>query len=421
MKKQMKKWKFAFLISAVILLGCTSAVFADGELKMDGSFYDWEDVSHVSIETQESFYNKISVKMDEKNLYIHCVEQQANLWEPFTYMQFSYKTEDNAENGFVFTVGNKEGDLTQIVVRNRNGYNEINGAVGYRYVVDGKGEWEAMIPLDNIPKITEMSIGLGYGTALVYEPTEEELLLSHKTEENPSGGGAFTPDEEEKKEPANGQEAAAGDIVIDGYYDDWADKMHYLVTNWNMPDDQRTKDNCRQFSALYSDDMIYMHLIMISGWQDNFNGAEYRITANGKTVVFVLSDKNNKYNTMPSVDRTPRTQELGVYYRAGQPAGFPDMTLIENSKAYMTIQEGKPDEAEFCIPVSVFETVFGEPIGDFTELIIENPNIMYGQKITIAGTSSAPWIISGIGAAIAVSGAIAYTRKKNKEELVRES
>ena len=83
------------------ILGITGAlvcmmyrgVQADSGIVMDGSFYDWESISHVSIDAKDSFYNQIAIKMDEQYIYMHCVEQQPNLWNPFSYMNFQVTLE----------------------------------------------------------------------------------------------------------------------------------------------------------------------------------------------------------------------------------------------------------------------------------------------------------------------------------------
>jgi uncharacterized protein (TIGR04145 family) len=421
MKTKKKQWKMLFLLSLVLtcVLGLNAS--ADSGITIDGSFYDWENISHADIQADNSYYSRVAVKMDDEYLYLHFVEQQYNQWWSYinsTYVNFT--TQDGTSNALQFGIQQTDGKLTKLVVRLRNGYVEVTSAEAYHYGVNGLsglGEWEAKIPLKNIGKITSVSVDLGNG--IVYEPTAEDMKLDQVTESG-DDGEAYIPDTEETEDSdsASGETGeAASTIQIDGYFDDWADKMHYLVINWSMPQNQRNVYNCRQFSALYDDENIYFHVVMRKEGNEEFQSNEYHMEANGKEVIFVLRDKDNKNITFPNGNRTARIQEVGVYYRQGQAAGFSDLTPIENSKAYLVVKEGQPDEVEFSIPVSAFETVYGTPVGDFTELTVWNPNLMENQKLVIAGTSTAPWVIAGIGAAIAVGGFVLDSRKKKKAQL----
>lgn len=419
MKRKKRLWKPLLLLS--IIMACMPGLnaFAESNITADGSFYDWDDVSHVDIKADNSYYSRVAVKMDEEYLYLHFVEQQYNQWWSYiNSMVVNFTTQDGTSNALQFGIGESDGKLTKLIVRLRNGYVEVKDATAYHYGVNGLsglGEWEAKIPLKNIGKITSLNVELGNG--VIYEPTEEELKLDQKTEDK-DDGDVFIPGQDEEKEDTDSdkESAAASSIRIDGFFDDWADKMHYLVINWNMPQNQRNENNCRQFSALYDDNNIYFHVVMRKDGNEEFQSNEYHMEANGKEVIFVLRDKDNKNITFPNGDRTNRTQEIGVYYRQGQAAGFSDLTPIENSKAYLVVKDGQPDEVEFSIPVSAFETVYGKPVGEFTELTVWNPNLMESQKLTIAGTSTAPWIIAGIGAVIAVGGFVVYNRKKKKAQ-----
>lgn len=419
MKRKKILWKPLFLLSIIMVCMLGLNTFAESEITADGSFYDWDNVSHVDIEADDSYYSRVAVKMDEEYLYLHFVEQQYNQWYSYiNSMVVNFTTQDGTSNALQFGTGETDGKLTKLIVRLRNGYVEVADATAYHYGTNGLsglGEWEAKIPLKNIGKITSLNAELGNG--IIYEPTEEELKLDQKIEDK-EDGDAFIPEQEEEKEDTDSgkENAAASSIRIDGFFDDWADKMHYLVINWDMPQNQRTENNCRQFSALYDDENIYFHVVMRKDGNEEFQSNEYHMEANGKEVIFVLRDKDDRKITFPNGDRTSRTQEAGVYYRQGQAAGFPDLTPIENSKAYLVVKDGKPDEVEFSVPVSAFETVYGKPVGEFTELTVWNPNLMENQKLTIAGTSTAPWIIAGIGAVIAVGGFIVYHRKKKKAQ-----
>lgn len=417
MKTKKKQWKLVCLVGVIMACMLGFSAFAEGEITIDGSFYDWENVSHVDIQANNSYYSRVAVKMDNDYLYLHFVEQQYNQWYSYlNSMVINFTTQDGTSNAFQLGIKETDGKLTKLVVRLRNGYTEVQDAAAYHYGVNGLsglGEWEAKIPLKNIGKITSLNVELGNG--VTYEPTEEELKLDQQIEDK-DDGDVYIPEQGSEKEDADSDEesSAASSIQIDGYFDDWADKMHYLVINWNMPQDQRTVNNCRQFSALYDDDTIYFHVVMRKDGNEEFQSNEYHMEANGKEVIFVLRDKDNKNVTFPNGDRTNRTQEIGVYYRQGQAAGFTDLTPIENAKAYLVVKDGQPDEVEFSIPVSAFETVHGSPVGEFTELTVWNPNLMDNQKLTIAGTSTAPWIIAGVGAVIAVGGVVVYNKKKTQ-------
>lgn len=417
MKKEKKQLKPVLLLSLIMVCMLGLNVFAENEITVDGSFYDWENVSHAEIKADNSYYSKVAVKMDKEYLYLHFVEQQYNQWYSYiNSMVINFTTQDGNSNAIQFGIGEQNGTLTKLIVRLRNGYVEVKDAEAYHYGVNGLaglGEWEAKIPLKNIGTVTSLNVELGNG--VTYEPTEEELKLSQKTEEKDDE--SYIPEQGSEKEDTEENTSAAASIQIDGYFDDWADKMHYLVINWDMPQNDRTVNNCRQFSALYDDDMIYFHVVMRKDGNEEYQSNEYHMEANGKEVIFVLRDKDNRHITFPNGDRTARIQEVGVYYRQGQAAGFTDLTPIEDSKAYLVVKDGQPDEVEFCIPVSAFETVHGSPVGDFTELTVWNPNLMYNQKLIIAGTGTAPWIAAGLGASIAVGGFVVYNKKKKKVQL----
>ncbi len=397
------------------ILGITGAlvcmmyrgVQADSGIVMDGSFYDWESISHVSIDAKDSFYNQIAIKMDEQYIYMHCVEQQPNLWNPFSYMNFQVTLEDDSTKGILFTTGKEDGSKQEIIVRNQNGYSEIEGAIGYRYVVNGLGEWEVQIPLSRVGKVTKISAGLNYGTDVKYEPTQEELKLSQKEETTEESSESTKPEETETKEPDTGESKFG--MVMDGYFDDWADKMHHLVINWDMPDSDRNVNNCRQLSVVYDDEHIYFHIIMRRDGNEEFNGNEYTVTVDGKSVTFYLRDQYD--NVFPGNDRTPGRKEMYLWYRNGQ--GTDDQTKVENSIGWLIVQENKPDECEFKIPVSIFETIYGEPIGNFSELTVTNPNMFMGG-VTIAGSSSGPWVGVGLCVLAACAGFAVYSGKTGR-------
>lgn len=252
MKKGRKFLSVLGLTGAIVCM-MYRGVQADSGIVMDGSFYDWEKISHVSIDAKDSFYNQIAIKMDEQFIYMHCVEQQQSLWNPFSYMNFQVTLEDGSTKSILFTPGEQDGSKQQIVVRNQNGYSEIEGALGYRYVVNGLGEWEVQIPLSKVGKVTKISAGLNYGTDVKYEPTEEELKLTQKDETTEESQETTKPAETETTKPEDNTNESKFGMVMDGYFDDWADKMHHLVVNWDMPDSDRNVNNCRQLSVVYDD------------------------------------------------------------------------------------------------------------------------------------------------------------------------
>ena len=177
-----------------------------------------------------------------------------------------------------------------------------------------------------------------------------------------------------------------GNISIDGYFDDWEDKPKTAV-GWSQ--------SMTHHISLYRDEnYIYLYVNLAKDFQ--FTGAAYCVNYDGKNTYFdVRCDGTIPNDGIGSL--TIRTQNNWKY--------------VPNSQGYIRREPGQSDLAEVVIPIYEFDR--NVKPDEVQSISFSTPN--YGpQYVSCSGTSTAPFVSSGIGLAIACTGFVALKKKRNR-------
>lgn len=400
-----------------IFLHSEMRIYADSTINIDGNFDDWNDLKHLDVTSSNSFYSRLLVTYDDEYIYIHGKESQYGVWEPYTYMRPEIITEDGSTVYLSFTPGDSiDYNDKNIVVRNQY-YSEISGAQGIRKVTNGLGEIEIKIPISEVGVPSKIKVNLSYDNQVEYEVS--------KLENGGEGTEASTEDtkgstQENKTEQTSTSQGTSQDggnstsgIIIDGFFDDWSDRPHSYVINWDMPSRDRNKYNCRQISMVADGDYLYVHVIMRTPMNgeasEQFNGNYYSVIVGGKVVKVYLTTANG--GALPGTSLGNGNYTLTMKYVNGQ--GIPDNTVVDGSDAKLIVSSGKPDECEFKIPLNVFEKIYGKKLEDVKEIKLENPNMFLGAIVT-AGTSTSPIFAVFVCCAATLLGMVYISTRSKK-------
>lgn len=406
--RKLTKW---FIAGVLCILMGTNVFAADYEI--DGDFSDWDKIQAVDTSGNSIFFSKIATAVDDENLYIYAVEKSTNSWENY----FSYANPilvDENGNEFPLVITEKTriyGNTAGLVIRRQNGWSILQGAEGVR-TKNKTYEWEIKIPLKEFGSIRECKIMMDYANYVSFKPAKIQQGENESVQETTVQETSMQ--ETTPEMGTVGKPSSAG-IAIDGYFDDWKDYPHAFVTNWDMPDSIRNETNCRQLSLIHDSEYLYMHVKMLSGWYDPFNGNEYYITANGKTVSINLRTEGN--GPLPETHVSNGIHTLNVFYK-NKTGSFDDDKLISNAEAKLTVLPGKPDEAEIKIPLSVFKELYGMNIDDIKEITVKNPNLFI-DKVVSAGSSTGP-IFGVVLCLITVIGSLTVVKYKKRKMNVKE-
>lgn len=383
---------FVFGISAATYVSAAQPV-------IDGDYADWGSKDDMQKSAGYNF-EYFDVRYDEDNLYIYAKETSLWPWEKyFSYALPSIVDKDGRLYGLVITENVFSEDRSELIVRYQNGYVPVKGAKGIRTKSDTY-EYELVIPLEDF-KSVDYVIAYTGGIVEKFYPTkfgdETQKPQEPETEEKPGESV------EDITKPSAG-------IVIDGAFEDWESYPHTLVTNWNMPQEQRTENNCRKLGLTYDSENIYFHIRMIPGWNDRFNGNQYTLTVAGYAVELFMFQKDG--SPLPDYSLGNGIYDLSVYYKNGT-TGTTDLTYIAKAEAKLTVKCGCPDEVEVKIPIDVYERIFDVKLEDIKEVKIENPNL-FDHGISSAGSSSGAILGVTICLASVGIGSYVYSRKKAK-------
>lgn len=387
----MKKFLTGALSFALVIMMAVVNVSA-AEIVIDGQYSDWEN-SDSAQSPNGPFYSKIDMRTDGDYLYIYAKETSVNPWENyFSYASPTVTDKNGKTKNYVFTPG----DNNEIIIRDHS-YNIVKKSKGIRTKSDTY-EYELAIFIEGIGEIDYVTMNTDYGySERFYPDSEVKQPESGETEDE-------TVDEIESVEPPK------EGIVIDGKFDDWESYPHTLVTNWNMPQDQRTEQNCRKLGLTYDEENIYFHVKMISGWEDRFNGNQYTLTVESDSIELFIFHKDG--TPIPHFSLGEGVYDLDVYYKNGT-SGVTDFTYIPGAQAIVTVEKGKPDEAEVRVSFRAFEEIFGKKYEDVKEVKIENPNI-FDHGISSAGSSTGAILGVVVCVASVGAGSYIYGRKKLK-------
>ena len=180
-------------------------------------------------------------------------------------------------------------------------------------------------------------------------------------------------------------------ITIDGNYDDWNGKPFSKI--------QYPWDNGNRFhmGCLFRDDTyVYLAVIMSDLSYTQFNGYNYRFTVDGieSYVVVVTPDGSNVGNG--NTDVIVRNQN-----------GY---GIIPNAMGMVTREANKGDKWELKIPLSFFSS---NP-DTIREIKFHSSNLG-PQELIATGTDTAPYVIVGIGLAMASFGFVASKKHKKRK------
>lgn len=206
------------------------------------------------------------------------------------------------------------------------------------------------------------------------------------------------------------QAMAAGDIQIDGLFDDWED-IPKTDVGWGGTNGEQLHD-----VALFTDGEYLYGYVRMSGLYDTVIPAEqYMIEINGTVMAHTIRGCNA--DGTPDYSRQINGLESGTY--ADDYAFYGNGWTKSGDVAVCIISGSTNDALEFAMPLADLERLYGFEEGSLTggamarSLSIQmwNPNLG-GQKVALAGTSTG--VLVGIGLCLAVVGGVWFFRKKGK-------
>lgn len=222
--------------------------------------------------------------------------------------------------------------------------------------------------------------------------------------------------------------SADSPIVIDGYYDDWANLPYSWEYNHNNPyiienywdgtqnitkvytDENGNPYNLeiRHKMALYCDgDNVYLHIEISDKPGSGMNGEDYRFYVDGQQASFRVT-----YSGGDNLLKNDHKTEAGNYtvevrHRDG---GISNMVVAGAEAVFTKKTDDNNNEIELKIPLSAMQ-LQNSNINTDEYNIIEFfcPNLMY-RRIACSGVSTAPYI--GIGVSVLFAAGIYFINKR---------
>lgn len=390
---------FSSMVTIIIMVLLSSMNVFAGDIVIDGHYNDWDEDSMDAVGGR--FFSKVDMVVDDGMLYIYGKETGRNPWENyFSYSSPKIITNDGKEFDIALSAGGSINGVTQIVARKAIGYSEIKGAETFRNL-DDVYKFEVKIPLGEYCDVKSVILNVDYNTP-------KEFIPKYPNSKDETGNSTEKPTKPEEENTTIEDITSDSDtIIIDGIFTDWESYPHVLDTNWNMPEEQRTEENCRTVGLVADDEYIYVHVKMISGWYDPFNSNFFNVTAGGKTIDVYLFTENG--TPISQANLPSGTHNFIIRYNNGTP-GMPDSTQIVGAEAVFVRKDHQPDEIEIKLPFDMFEKVYGIKREDIKEINVKNPNL-FNQGITIAGSSTAPYIGIAICLIVATGSTVVYKKK----------
>lgn len=180
-------------------------------------------------------------------------------------------------------------------------------------------------------------------------------------------------------------------LVIDGYYQDWQDKPQSLETNWDMPQDQRTEDNCRTVSMVHDSEYIYIYLKMAGGWRDQFQPYNYEIQINNSYRFSFRIGEDHGYYPHDGIYPVPvRWDYGGGEWWRGRP--------IEGAQAMITVDSKRsPDRCELRIPFDALIKVQGWNLEEIHQITMTNPSMFYRPVVSVGSPAGSFLLLAAAG------------------------
>ena len=207
------------------------------------------------------------------------------------------------------------------------------------------------------------------------------------------------------------------DIVIDGYFEDWADIPHTELI-------YSDKDKASSGAVYMGDDRLYVHYKRSYLYTDSLMRVDY--------IEFKVNDQEFKMEVLPVDDSgnylsVPDTLDVGLYtnydvFLRDVQGNEYDRKSVDGQVAFRiyverwgTKEEGEGDEIEFSISYDKLEELTGIKQSEIRKVELYNPHLG-AETITNVGTSSGPWFGIGISIVAAVGLYYALVRRKKREE-----
>lgn len=204
--------------------------------------------------------------------------------------------------------------------------------------------------------------------------------------------------------------AAAGEIRIDGYYDDWEGVPKTKVTYGN-----HNLNEFHQYGLLFDGEYLYGYVELGESYASNLPSNMYYISISNKVQAFNFWGCNpdgsiNYSRSMRDLSEGTYTTGFGMFLNDYHPefrgsAATPAITISSGSQN---------DRMEFAIAASTLELIYGLEEGEIKNgATIEMwcPNLGTDKAI-LRGTSSEP--IIGVALCLVVVGGVWLYRKKGK-------
>lgn len=180
-----------------------------------------------------------------------------------------------------------------------------------------------------------------------------------------------------------------GNIVIDGYFDDWEDKPHSYVINYVSSQPKNQKNY--HYASLFCDgEYVYLHIKMLNGWKYSFNGNEYYFQINDRYRLNVnILDANGR--SFPNGNAPLGIQTVYVKYK--NDGSMYDNREVAGSQACLKISGlQEQDEFEMKLPMTAFQLKNpGLDLDAVSKIEMWCPNLIVRQLALISvGTSTGP-------------------------------
>lgn len=206
----------------------------------------------------------------------------------------------------------------------------------------------------------------------------------------------------------DGDIVVTGALTIDGHYGDWEGYPKTTITY------SSNNAECNHYGQLaISGDKLFGHFkandlytgnMQIQIWYININGRQFPIQIQNESGGRIDWSKG-----MPTATGTYTGLKMFFGYSGGDELGSNVALTIYDS---VHGQGAKGDEIEFSLSLSKLAEYTGIDPDQMGTITIYNPNLG-GQGVTIAGSSTAPWLGIAI-CLVAVGGVTLYRRKKKK-------
>lgn len=340
-------------------------------IRIDGKFYDWDAV--VKYETKDpSGRTDEAAMVFDGDVYLYLREREGS----------AAGAGPNYNGRYLITT-----DMGYEIEFQLSQEGTVSGIEGAEAIHMGR-RWEIRIPKDRLP---------GYKKALSFGfyGGDSEPFVSNVADLTGAGGnvGEFT------------------GIVIDGQYGDWQAYPHTKV-GYNS-DEKGTNS----YMALYKkDSTLYIHVSTTES--KNLNG-KGNVFLNGWSVT--CEGVNDG-----SFPLRLKVLEDGAYVDAKTPLkegthtlGIFSSRFWDDTEPYGTMMvtiTGTQDQMECDLDLEKMVERLGLDPNEVKDITVSNGGLG-SQKVSLGGTSSAPWLLLGLTAPVAaLAGHRYYKRKEEKEK-----